>query len=253
MRILYIMPGVVARQGGHGVKELERRKGILQKWASPGCEVDISDIEEGPFSIESSAEEYLCVPGLLKRVKKAQEEGFNAVIDGCYTDPGVHACREIVRIPVLGPGECSMLVAAAVSHRFSIVTALDGLVRPLERLGKTVGLQEKIASVRHAHIPVLDLAGDKDASYLRVLGVCRKCLDDDGADTLLLGCMSMAFLGVSDRLQEELGVAGGEPGPRRAKVRRNFLWGRILQAAPSLIPRRPRTFPCKRAQSSGRE
>jgi allantoin racemase len=206
MRILYIMPGVVAKEGGHGAQELERRRGILQQWASSDCEVAISDLEEGPYSIESSAEEYLCVPGLLKRVKKAQDEGFQAVIDGCYTDPGVHACREIVRIPVLGPGECSLLVAAAISHRFSIVTALEGLVRPLERLAKSVGLWEKTASVRHAHIPVLELASDAEASYRRVRETCRECLDKDGADTLALGCMSMAFLGVSDRLQQELGV-----------------------------------------------
>ena len=35
---------------------------------------------------------------------------------------------------------------------------------------------------------------------------CKECLDKDGADTLILGCMSMAFLGISDRLQQDLGV-----------------------------------------------
>lgn len=242
MKVLYIMPGVVAKEGGHGAQELERRRGILQRWASPDCEVAISDLEEGPHSIESSAEEYLCVPGLLKRVKKAQDEGFQAVIDGCYTDPGVHACREIVRIPVLGPGECSMLVAASISHRFSIVTALEGLVRPLERLAAAVGLREKIASVRHAHIPVLELAADVDASYLRVRDTCRECLDADRADTLVLGCMSMAFLGVSDRLQQELGVPIVNPAFVTLKFA-ELLVGANLTSSPIAYPSPPKDLP----------
>ena len=242
MKILYIMPGVVAKQGGHGAQELERRRGILQQWASPDCEVDISDLEEGPHSIESSAEEYLCVPGLIKRVKKAQDEGFQGVIDGCYTDPGVHACREIVRIPVLGPGECSMLVATSISHRFSIVTALEGLVRPLERLAKAVGLNEKMASVRHAHIPVLELASDTDASYFRVLGICRQCLDEDGADTIILGCMSMAFLGVSDRLQGDLGVPVVNPAYVTLKFA-ELLVGAKLTSSPIAYPPPPKDLP----------
>ncbi len=242
MRILYVMPGVVAKDGGHGALELERRRGILQQWASPGCEVAISDLEEGPRSIESSAEEYLCVPGLLKRVKKAQKEGFQAIIDGCYTDPGVHACREIVRIPVLGPGECSMHVAASISHRFGIVTALEGLIRPLERLAASVGLWEKIAGVRHAHIPVLKLATDGEASYLRVRDTCRECLDIDRADTLILGCMSMAFLGVSDRLQKDLGVPVVNPAFVTLKFA-EMLVGANLTSSSIAYPPPPKDLP----------
>ena len=205
MRVLYIMPGMVSR-GGHGAAELERRCGILQGWASPGTEVAIIDLESGPLSIESMAEEYLAVPGILRRVQQAEREGFDAAIVGCYGDPGVDACREIAKIAILGPGECSMLAAASLSHRFSIVTVLESIVRPLERLAHAVGVGSKLASVLDAGIPVLDLAKDPDLSYRRVLETSKKALDRDGADTLVLGCMSMAFLGVTDRLQEELGV-----------------------------------------------
>jgi allantoin racemase len=99
-----------------------------------------------------------------------------------------------------------MLTAAGICHRFSIITALEGLVRPLERLVKTVGLETRLASVRQAGIPVLELGGDPDESYRRVLNVGRDCLHSDGADTLILGCMSMAFLGDSERLQADLKV-----------------------------------------------
>jgi allantoin racemase len=205
VKILYVMP-VTVSGGEHGSSEMKRRQAILQQWAFADCRVTVSDLDIGPQSVESSAEEYLAVPGLLQRVIEAEKEGFDAVIDGCFTDPGIHACREVVSIPVLGPGECSMLAAASVCHRFSIITALEGLVRPLERLVKTVGLETRLASVRQADIPVLELGIDPDESYRRVLNMGRDCLDTDGADTLILGCMSMAFLGDSERLQSDLGV-----------------------------------------------
>ncbi len=205
MRILYIMPGVVAK-GPHGPAELKRREGILQGWAVPGCEVAVVDLEEGPLSIESMAEEYLAVPGLLRRVAEAEREGWDAALVGCYGDPGLDACREIVRMPVLGPGECSMLVAASLSHRFSIVTVVETIVRPLEKLAVAVGVGSKLASVREAGVPVLELASDPDASYRRMIAASKEALAKDGADTLVLGCMSMAFLGVADRMQVELGV-----------------------------------------------
>lgn len=205
MKILYIMP-VTVSGAGHGAPEIRRREAILQQWAIEGCRVVVSGLEVGPTSIESSAEEHLAVPGLLQRVIAAEKEGFDAVIDGCFTDPGIHACREVVSIPVLGPGECAMLAAASVCHRFSIITALEGLVRPLERRVKTVGVETRLASVRHADIPVLELGGNPDESYRQLLNSARDCLTSDGADTLILGCMSMAFLCDSQRLQSDLGV-----------------------------------------------
>lgn len=203
MRILYIMPVYVSR-GGHGSEEMTRRREVLQQWAVPKCRVSIVDLDRGPYSIESMAEEYLAVPGLLHCVQKAESEGFDAAIVGCYGDPGVDACREVVSMPILGPGECSMLVAATLGHRFSIVTVLGSLVRPLGRLAKIVGVDSKLASVRETGIPVLELAQDSELSYRRVLEVCRRCVSEDGADTLILGCMSMAFLGITERLQAEL-------------------------------------------------
>ena len=40
----------------------------------------------------------------------------------------------------------------------------------------------------------------------RIVAAGRHCLDEDGADAIVLGCMSMAFLpGVARSLQEKLG------------------------------------------------
>jgi len=205
MRILYIMPGVI-RRGPHGPAEIERRRSILQGWAMPGCKVTVVDLDEGPFSIESSVEEHLVVPSVLRRVEEAQRDGHDAVIVGCYCGPGMEAYRELVRIPVLAPGECSMLVAASLGHRFAVVAALDSRSHSVERVAAAVGVASKLAGVRAAEIPVLDLACDPEFTFQHMVDASRIALSQDRADTIVLGCLSMAFLGVSDRLQAQLGV-----------------------------------------------
>jgi hypothetical protein len=44
MKIIYIMPGVVAKRCQHGTQELERRKGVLQQRVLPDGELNILDL-----------------------------------------------------------------------------------------------------------------------------------------------------------------------------------------------------------------
>lgn len=205
MRILYLIPGWMSKTEG-GRHEMTRRGQFLQQAAQPVTTVDVWDVEGGPSSIESMYEEYLSVPGALGRIQEAAAGGYAGVILGCFGDPGVDAARELVTIPVVGPGEAAMLFAASLGHRFSIVTILDSVVHPLRRLARDVGVESKLASVRAVNIPVLELARDRKGTFERMLEAGRLARDVDGADTLVLGCMTMAFLGEHRALGEALGI-----------------------------------------------
>ena len=198
-RILYLVPGPLSR--GRGVEELDRRRTILQSWAAPGVEVGIAENPDGPGSIESAYEEYLSIPGSLE-LAASLEASYDAMILGCFGDPGLDGFREILSVPMVGPCEASIHVAATLGHKLGIVTVLDSVVEPLRKLARIAGLESRVASVVSCDVPVLEL---HDGSYDAVLDGCRKAIAD-GADTLVLGCMSMAFLGVAERLAEELGV-----------------------------------------------
>lgn len=205
MRLLYILPGNLS-YSDTGRAEIERRRAILRRLAAPGTAVDTVDVPEGPLSIESAYEEYLAVPGTLRRVQEAEQTGYDGVIIGCFGDPGVDAARELVTIPVVGPAEASMLLAATLGHRFSIVTVLDSVVAPLRHLAARVGLASKLASVRAVEIPVLELARDRDRSIERMIAISRRAVQDDGADVLVLGCMSMGFLDAHGRIAAAVGT-----------------------------------------------
>ncbi len=205
MRILYLIPGWMSRTEG-GRREMARRQEFLRQSAHPHGSIEVWDVEGGPSSIESMYEEYLSVPGALTRIQEAASAGFDGVILGCFGDPGVDAARELVRLPVVGPGEAAMLFASALGHRFSIVTILDSVIHPLRRLARDVGVEAKLASVRAVNFSVLELARDRKATFERTLETGRLARDVDGADTLVLGCMTMAFFGEHQALADALGI-----------------------------------------------
>jgi allantoin racemase len=217
MKILYILPGTMA-QTDLGSKELERRKNILQSHAWNETVVEITDLEYGPMSIESAYEEYLSIPETVKKTIQAEKDGFEGVILGCFGDPGLEALREMVRIPIIGPGETAMHVASMLGNSFSVVTVLKSVVPSLERLARLAGLDQKLASVRAVDIPVLELRKNIEHTMRRMMEESQMAIKEDKGDVIVLGCMSMAFMGVSDKMQESLGIPVVNPAIAALKV-----------------------------------
>ncbi|MDR7485296.1 MAG: aspartate/glutamate racemase family protein [Armatimonadota bacterium] len=205
MRGLYLIPGAVSRRKG-GAAELARRGAVVQRLAKEGWTMDTWEVAAGPASIESAYEEYLAVPGAIERLVEAERAGFDGAILGCFGDPGLEAAREMVSIPVTGPGEASMLFAATLGHRFSIVTVLDTVCALLERLAWQVGVDRKLASVRAIDVPVLDLDHDPEETFARMVREAEAARDRDRADVIVMGCMTMAFQDRQTEMARLLGI-----------------------------------------------
>lgn len=205
MKISYLIPGPMGRTD-EGKDEMERRRGLLEEYAAPGTEIGVEDVPSGPASIESMYEEYLSIPATAARAVELEQDGWDAVVLGCYGDPGLDGFRELMSIPVVGPGEATALVAASLGHRFSIITVTDSVVAFTERQIWNVGVGEKLASVRAVNIPVLDLHSDRDKTIAAAVEHGLAAMEEDRTDTLIVGCMSMGFLGIAEEVSEQLGI-----------------------------------------------
>lgn len=163
-------------------------------------------LDIGPQSIESEFDEALAAPHVVERCIEAEREGVDAVIVDCMGDPGVAAARDKVSIPVLGPGETSMHIAAMMGHRYGVVTISDR-VRPIfEKHARVHGTYEALASVRSVDIPVLAIANDHDHLLNALVEQSIAAIAEDKADVIILGCTG--FLGVSEKLAAELEARG---------------------------------------------
>lgn len=216
MRIAYVVPGPMSK-GPMGKAEMTRREGLLQGWAFPGTEVSVIDVPTGPASIESAYEEMLAIPPTLDLIVECEQQGFDAVIIGCFGDPGLEAARELVRMPVVGPCESSMLLAAGLGHKFSVLTIYDSLVAGQEHLAHRAGVADKLASVRATNIPVLDLMKDPEVSKARMIEIAGACVTQDRADAFLFGCMTMSFLDMADEISAAVGAPAVNAGKAALK------------------------------------
>ncbi|MGF1476112.1 MAG: aspartate/glutamate racemase family protein [Geminicoccaceae bacterium] len=205
MRIAYVIPGPMSK-GPMGAAEVRRREQLLNEWAFPGTEVRALDVADGPSSIESAYEEMLSIPPTLDAIVACERDGFDAAIIGCFGDPGLEAARELVSMPVIGPCESSMLLAASLGHKFSVLTIFDSLIAGQELLAVKAGVRDKLASVRATNIPVLDLRKDPAATKSRLIEVARACVREDRADAFLFGCMTMSFMDLADEISIEVGA-----------------------------------------------
>jgi allantoin racemase len=174
-------------------------------YASSDTQISAVSLDEGPQSIESECEEALVVPDFLRKCKDAEKEGCDAIICDCFGDPGVHAARELTTLPVIGAGESSMLLAAGLGQRFSVVTVLPSVFTMIENLAQRAGVGGKLASVRSVDIPVLDLH-DKERMVTALFENMVGAIDEDRAHVLTLGCTGM--MGVAANLRSKL-IANG--------------------------------------------
>lgn len=170
--------------------------------SSEGVKVDFVNIETGPASIECDYEIMLAQPGTVARIIEAEREGADAVVIDCMGDPGLFGARECVAIPVLGPMQTSMALAAMIGHRFSVVTVLQRITPMIENQAALYGMSGKLASARAVDIPVLELERDLAATKRALTAEARKAVIEDKADVIIFGCTGM--LGCADAVREGL-------------------------------------------------
>ena len=204
MQVLYQIPGDLA-SGPLGRGELERRRQLLQGWAPADVRVEVADAPGGPLSIESHVEEALCVPAMLRAIA-ARSHPADAVIVGCFGDPGLAALRETLDCPVVGPFEASLHVGAQLGGRVGVVTILDSVIPILDHLVRGMGLSLRYAGAMAIDIPVLELRSNVEDVAARVVNAASDLVRERAADVLVLGCMSLSFLGIAERAAAAAGV-----------------------------------------------
>lgn len=174
--------------------------------AGPTLSFTHSFLDRGPPSIESEFDEALAVPDTIVRAIEAERAGADAIIIDCMGDPGLKPAREAVRIPVLGPGETSMHLAAMLGQKFSIVTVLDSVRPLLVNAARVYGVHEKLASVLTVDIPVLELEQRLGEVQEALAREAQDAVELFGADVIVLGCTG--FLGCAAAIERHLLAAG---------------------------------------------
>jgi allantoin racemase len=146
----------------------------------------------GPASIESHYDEALAVPGLLAEVVRGEAAGVDGFVIGCFGDPGLDAAREVASGPVVGIAEAAFHVASMLGRSFSIVTSLGRTIGQAEHLVRRYGFADRCRSIYACEVPVLELDEPGSEARKMVINNCRRAVEFDEADSVVLGCAGMS-------------------------------------------------------------
>lgn len=140
----------------------------------------------------------------------------DAVLLGCFGDPGLLALRESSPVPVTGLAEAAF--AEASRHgRFAVVTGGLRWGPMLQRLAQALGHAPVLAGIRTVVPTGAELAGDVDAARSLLQQACRDAVRDFGAQAVILGGAGLA--GMAAAIQPALDVPlidSVEAGARQA-------------------------------------
>lgn len=208
MKIMVINPNTSQSMTDHLRQELERIK-------RPETELTVVCAESGPETIESAYDEAYAIPPTLDLVKKANREGYDAVILACFSDPGLEAAKEISEIPVIGIEESSLHMAAMLGSKFTVVTPRKQRIPSKREHVHMRGMSHFLASVRSLDLSVAETDADPERTKKRVLEVSRQAVED-GAEVIILGCAGMA--GYAPEIESKLNIKVIDPSAVALKV-----------------------------------
>ncbi|MDY7033458.1 MAG: aspartate/glutamate racemase family protein [Thermodesulfobacteriota bacterium] len=149
---------------------------------------------------------------IIERAIEAEEEGFDAVVVGCYADPGVKEARATVDIPVIGISEASMSYACLLGRRFAVVTLNEpDIITEMEDAIRYHGMEARAISnpVRLIKMSSYDVF-TKGMADPRIVAedILERAKESaaDGADAVIIGCNGLGPLStLSDLVRVEEG------------------------------------------------
>ncbi|MHA2140557.1 MAG: aspartate/glutamate racemase family protein [Candidatus Thorarchaeota archaeon] len=190
----------------------EKKQDFVKLHTPEGYEIVNYIPQFGTLSVESHVDEAYNAPFILEQIVKAEKDGCDAIVIDCACDPVLDAAREICQVPVVAPRNSALHVALTLGTKFSIITVQgQSLSRCMKDGVRKEGLEPFCASVRHLTMPVLDVSKKPKDTQKELLKMCKKAIDEDGADVIVLGCTALSHEVELEPIMRETGVPVLDP------------------------------------------
>jgi allantoin racemase len=174
-----------------------------QRSAAPGTEIVAVTPSFGPAYIATRSEAAIAAHAILVALAE-HGAGCDAAVIACFGEPGLAASRELLTIPVVGMAEAAMLTACMLGGRFAVVTGGVRWVPLIEELAVAYGLERRLAAVRAHALEGAAIARDPEGAASALAALAARCVEEDGADCVILGGAGLA--GLARRIAPSLQV-----------------------------------------------
>ena len=210
----------------------DRLAAVACRAASPGTEILPATAPRGFPYLSSRAEGQIGGAIALEMLAERHGEYDGAVI-AAFGDPGLHAARDVVEVPVIGMSEAGMLAACLLGRRFSLVTFAPSLASWYEDCVALHRLEGRCASIRHIDEAFGSIGTVLEEKIEPLVRLILRTVEEDRPDVVVLSGAPLAGLAeiVADRVPVPL------VDPIAASIRQlEMLVATVPRSGPSARP-----------------
>lgn len=205
MKILIINPDYGMTQ-----EEMALRCRILEEYTAPDTQLAMVCPQSSGVELNSALDVVLAAPEIVQLAADGQNAGFDAVVLYCFSDPVIDACREALRIPVIGGAQASCLAALNVCRSFGVILADEARLPEKKLFLRTLGVSpERIGQIAAVNLNGISPWADRETTFKKLLACGQKMMRETHTEAIVLGCLS--FLGLAELLSRVLGIPVIDP------------------------------------------
>ena len=193
--------------GGYPPEEHKRRADVALSYSTAEIRVGIVDVAASPYFYGMTPTEIqLVAPAFIDAFKRAEKEGYDAVVPLGTLDLGVDGGKSAVDIPVVGPTEACLHVASLIGDRFGVMVYHPSLVAFSRAIIRRYGMEERIVGFGVSGFDLPDLAAHHDEVVNNFVSEAKR-LVAEGAEVIYPMGISQCPVHIKPGwLQEQLGV-----------------------------------------------
>lgn len=205
MKILIINPDYGMTQ-----EEMALRCRILEEYTAPDTQLAMVCPQNSGVELNSALDVVLAAPEIVQLAADGQNAGFDAVVLYCFSDPVIDACREALRIPVIGGAQASCLAALNVCRSFGVILADEARLPEKKLFLRTLGVSpERIGQIAAVNLNGISPWADRETTFKKLLACGQKMMRETHTEAIVLGCLS--FLGLAEPLSRVLDIPVIDP------------------------------------------
>lgn len=205
MKILIINPDYGMTQ-----EEMALRCRILEEYTAPDTQLAMVCPQNSGVELNSALDVVLAAPEIVQLAADGQNAGFDAIVLYCFSDPVIDACREALRIPVIGGAQASCLAALNVCRSFGVILADEARLPEKKLFLRTLGVSpERIGQIAAVNLSGISPWADRETTFKKLLACGQKMMRETHTEAIVLGCLS--FLGLAEPLSRVLGIPVIDP------------------------------------------
>ncbi len=164
-------------------------KALDDSRAANNIDISCITLADGPVAIETDEDLRIAVPLVVNEIWG--NDNADAFVIASYSDPGLEESREKTEKPVFGIQESAIALSAAYGRRFGVLAlGRDPIQRHIAYV-RQMGCQEFHAGERPLDISIDKSSTDPEVLY-KIIETGRQLIEEDGAETLILGCAGLA-------------------------------------------------------------